>query len=339
MSIQGTLDTFDLSSLLQMLKYEKKTGRLTIRSKANHVQIFLQDGDIIFATESRKSNRLGLLLMNHGLISRKALDESLVLSREKNLSIGKILVQEGYISLQQLTAFLLKQAENTIYNVFLWETGEFVYNDARLNMKELVGGKFNTMNILLEASRRIDELAVLKKQIPDDQVVLRERNNFENNSEIALNEDEKRLLSVINGYSTVSEILDETGWDNFTGYKTINSLLSSGVIETVRAETPEELAELTVSRLQKIDGRQFREILDHLELKRSSLLRLVLTRVFRDAADKNQLLESVSNEAGKIAGADEKAEMIRLMENTNFPYINSLIKLLCQAAYGETAEQ
>lgn len=338
MSIQGTLDTFDLSSLLQMLKYERKTGRLTIRSKGNQVQIFLQDGDIVFATESRKNNRLGFLLMNHGLISRKALDTCLALSREKNLSIGKILVQQGYISLQQLTEFLLRQAENTIYNVFLWETGEFVYNDARLNMKEIVGGKFNTMNILLEASRRIDELELLKKQIPDERVVLRQKSNHEKNSEIELNEDEKRLLSVINGYSTVSQILEETGWDNFTGYKTINSLLSSGAIEIVRAETPEELAELTVSRLQEIDGRQFREILDHLELKRSSLLRVVLTRVFRDAADKNQLLESVSNEAGKITAAAEKAEMARLMENTNLPYINSLLKLLWQAAEEETAD-
>ena len=52
MSIQGSLETFDLSNLLQMIKYERKTGRLTIRYDDNQVQIYLQDGDIVFATEA-----------------------------------------------------------------------------------------------------------------------------------------------------------------------------------------------------------------------------------------------------------------------------------------------
>lgn len=337
MSIKGTLDTFDLATLLQMLKYEKKTGRLTIKSKANQVQIFLQEGDIVFATESRKSNRIGLLLMNHGLISRKALDKCLALSRQNNLSIGKVLVQEGYLSPEKLNSFILKQAENSIYNVFLWDCGDFVYSDCDINMKRMAGGKFNTMNILLEASRRVDELDVLKKQIPDDNVVLKRRDEPEEKLESKLNDDEKRFLSLINGYSTVNQLLDETGWDDFTGYKIINSLISAGCIEIVGTMPARELAGQVVIQLRGIDGRQFREALDKLGLKRSSILRVILTRIFREASDKDQLLESVENESQKIAGSPEEAELYSLKEKTYFPFINSLLGLLYQAVNNETA--
>jgi hypothetical protein len=38
------------------------------------------------------------------------------------------------------------------------------------------------------------------------------------------------LLSMINGQSTVRQVIDETGWDDFTGYRVIHSLVSAGVL-------------------------------------------------------------------------------------------------------------
>ncbi|MFW5936423.1 MAG: DUF4388 domain-containing protein [Desulfosalsimonas sp.] len=110
MAIKGDLKTISLASLLQILSYEEKTGRLWIKSENNLVQIFLQNGNILFATESRKSNRIGSLLVNHGFIDQKALDTCLALSRERNQGIGTTLVQEEYLTLNHLNNFLLRQA-------------------------------------------------------------------------------------------------------------------------------------------------------------------------------------------------------------------------------------
>jgi len=331
MSIQGNLETFYLSSLLQMLNYEKKTGRLKIKSKNNEVQIILFEGDIVFATETQKRNRIGMLLMNNGLIDQQVLDTCLDLSREKNQGIGKTLVQEGYITLNKLNTFLLKQAENTIYNVFLWESGEFEYNDAELNLRGVLGKKFNIMNIMLEASRRIDELAVLKKQIPDDQAMPKLTVNLEDNPEIKLNSEEWRVLSIINSNSTVRHILDQTGYDDFSGYKILNSLISSGKIEIRPLLSKQELAQQAVSQLKSIDARQFRETLDRIGLKRSSALRVSLTRIFRDAADKTQLMASVENEARKIVNPEEQNLLYQLTEKSRTPFMNTMLQLLSQS--------
>lgn len=332
MAIQGSLDTFDLSNLLQMIKYERKSGRLTISSESNQVQILMQEGDIVFATESRKSNRIGQLLVNNGLISAQTLEAALTASREKNQGIGKTLVEQDKITVAELNGFLLKQAENSLYNVFLWQSGQFVYKDESIDLKRIVGSAFNTMNILLEASRRIDELAALKKQLPDDQAVLKLCDHEQTNQNMEFNTDESMLLSMINGQSTVRQIIEETGWDDFTGYRVINSLVSAGAVEILQSLPMNETAARAVEQLRGVDARQFRQTLDSLALPRSSILRLALTRLFRDAADPDILMESVANEARKMNDPSEKAQLERLLEQSRTSFMKTLLNLLWQEA-------
>jgi hypothetical protein len=331
MSIQGNLETFHLGSLLQILSYENKTGRLKIKSTNNEVQIILHDGDIVFATEARKNNRIGLLLMNHGLIDQNTLDECLALSSKQDQGLGKTLVQEGHLSLARLNEFLLKQAENSVYNVFLWKSGEFLYKDADLNLKGIAGRKLDTMNILLEASRRIDEFEVLKKQIPGDHAVPVASRPTESEEETHLTADERRLLSLIDGESTIRQILNQIGHDDFTGYQMIHTLISSGIVEIIPVLTAEELAEKAVSQLQAIDAKQFRETLDRLGLKRSSGLRVALNRIYRDTADTKQLMHSVEAEAKRITNPVEKSELALLRQKNRTPFMKAILQLLDQS--------
>lgn len=333
MSIKGNLETFYLTSLLQMLNYDRKTGKLTIKSDANEVQIFLHEGDIVFATETQKTNRLGDLLINNGIISQQVLEECLALSRRNKQGLGKTLVHQGHVSLEKLNAFLLKQAENTIYNVFLWSHGEFEYHDQERNLKGVAGNKLNTMNLLLEASRRIDEIEIFKKQMPDEAGILKIAGNADQHTDgIRLNPDEWRILSLIDGKSTIRQIIDKSGLDDFNGYKHLNSLIASGRIEISHPKSLSELAEEAVNQLKGVDSRQFRETLDDLGLKRSSILRVALTRIFRDALDAQQIQEAVKEEAGKITNPKENAALSRLAEENRVPFIQEMIELLQHAA-------
>jgi len=332
MTIKGNLETFYLTSLLQMLNYDRKTGKLTIKCDANEVQIFLHEGDIVFATETQKTNRLGDLLKNNGIISQPVLNECLALSRKNKQGLGKTLVQQGYISLEHLNAFLLKQAENTIYNVFLWTEGEFEYRDQDLNLKGVVGNKLNTMNLLLEASRRIDEIEIFKKQIPNEGGVLKIAGSTNQEGvDIKLNPDEWRILSLIDGKSTVRQIIDKSGFDDFTAYKHLNSLIASGRVEISQPKSETELAKEAVSQLSGTDSRQFREALDSLGLKRSSILRVALTRIFRDAVDEEQVKEAVKQEAGKVSDPEERAALKKLADKNPVPFMQGMIELLWHA--------
>ncbi|MFO7838021.1 MAG: DUF4388 domain-containing protein [Desulfosalsimonadaceae bacterium] len=332
MSLSGSLEIFDLGSLLRMLTREKRTGKLVLRSRVNTIQIFFYDGSVVYATETQKNNRLGALLKESGYISQSVLDECLALSLKNKERLGKTLVEKGHVSSEALNQFLLKQAENTVYNVLLWDSGEFEYNDAPLNLGGAVEYKLDAADILLGASRRIDAIGIIRKQIPDDAAILKIAGDMDRAGERGRNADEEKILALIDGNRSVRQVLDKSGFDDSAAYRLLYSLISSGKVEiSLATMTTEELASRAVKTLGEVDPRQFREALDHLGLKRSSSLRVVLVRIFREVLSEEQVAAAAKNQALKINSPEEKNALDKLREENRVPFFREIIELLCRS--------
>jgi len=233
MSLKGKLETFNIASLLQWLSIDQKTGVLQVSDGENDVEIFIKDGVIVYATSSQKEFRLGQLLKTEGVLSSEELQECLQIAQEKDHQLGRVLVERGYISIDGLKKFLHHQAKEILCNLFLWERGDFEYKDIPLNVEGKLIIPFNTMEIIIEASRRIDEWSVITKQIPNDKVVFKISEKMRDTDEIKLRKNEWRILSLINGTRTVKDVAKESGYDKFLAYKIIYSLMMSGFIEKI----------------------------------------------------------------------------------------------------------
>lgn len=61
------------------------------------------------------------------------------------------------ISLRALEGYVYKQVEVIICSLFLWEDGDFLYFDAQINLGWMVVVKLNTLQRVMDASRRYDE--------------------------------------------------------------------------------------------------------------------------------------------------------------------------------------
>ena len=92
MSLKGKIGNIYLSSLLQLLCNDKKTGVLRVRDAENQVKIYLHEGTIVYAKSSQKKHRLGYLLTNKGIISAEELRKCLRLAQEKKQTLGKVMV-------------------------------------------------------------------------------------------------------------------------------------------------------------------------------------------------------------------------------------------------------
>jgi hypothetical protein len=51
--------------------------------------------------------------------------------------------------------------------------------------------------------------------------------------EVKINANEWRILSLIDGRRTVRQLIDESGFDDFTAYKVLYSFVSSGFIQEI----------------------------------------------------------------------------------------------------------
>ncbi len=240
MSLKGNLETFFLNSILQLLSDDQKTGVLQVNNNQKEVKIYFQNGDIVYATGSQRENRLGYHLQSKGTISREKLHECLEAGQKEKKALGRVLVEKGYIATEKLEKIIHDQIEEIIFDLFIWQKGEFEYKDAKLNLQSMVISKLNVIGLLLEASRRIDEMSILRKNIPNDNLVFRTAENVQDNTEIKLNANEWKALRLIDGQRSVRQIIEESGFDEFQGYKLLYSLLSSGLIEKSPTQAPAE---------------------------------------------------------------------------------------------------
>jgi hypothetical protein len=251
MAITGNIKSFYLSSLLQLLSNDKKTGILELTDGSDIVQVYLRNGTIINAFGSSRVERLTNYLRSEGIISEEQLEKSLTLSAHTGKKIGKVLVEQGLVSQELFEKLLHRQIEQTLYSIFLWEQGEFEYRDQEFDLSDQIIASFDTMEIVLEASRRVDEIAQLKQRVPKDNDVLAITADGDTLQKASLKTTERAVLSLINGKRTVKRIIIDSGYDELKVYKTLFSLVTSGLITTeknVLKRTDEDVPKTVVAQ-------------------------------------------------------------------------------------------
>jgi hypothetical protein len=160
MSLTGKIGTISLSGLLQLLSSEQKTGILAVRQDDMEFQLFLLDGNVVYATQTLKVARLGELLINDNHVTTKQLNECLKISFEKKQALGKTLVENNHITKETLEKYLYAQVQEIVFSLFCMDEGTFVYKNSQFEMKWLVPVEINTLRLVMEALERLDDSAI-----------------------------------------------------------------------------------------------------------------------------------------------------------------------------------
>ena len=155
-------------------------------------------------------------------------------------------MENGDITLDELNEMLTKQTEVILFNLFKWENGDFEYKDTQVNLKGFVKVKISVLKIIMEASRRIDEMSIFNKQIPNENLIFKISEQNKDQEEIKLDSAELQMYIIIDGKKNVADIFQGCGYDafaasdQFTAYKTLHSLISSGLVEINEEAQPED---------------------------------------------------------------------------------------------------
>lgn len=163
MPLKGTFDTVSLPGVIQLLGDESKTGILRVKKDREEYQIIFLKGNIVYAVKPFRKDVLGEMLLSEGVISKEQLDYCLVVARVKKQALGKVLVEKQLISKKILANYLYRQLEDILYELFLWDEGSFEYTDTQLNLKWLMLVNVNTVKLIMNAARRVDEVLETRK--------------------------------------------------------------------------------------------------------------------------------------------------------------------------------
>ena len=226
MGITGNLKTMQLSELLQWLSLGSKTGTLLIDGHGIEKRVYFRNGRINSTSSSDQREYLGHFLVSHGYITEEELKMAMEVQEESSILLGKILVMINAISETDLLRLMRQKAEESIYDVFLWEEGNFEFVDGELPDLKMVPLSLDVTGIVMEGLRRYDEWQRIRLRVPDASAVPRivKPLNLE-----TLSEREKLIVPYVDGRRSIEEIALQTHNAEFS--------VSRLVFEGLRTET------------------------------------------------------------------------------------------------------
>jgi hypothetical protein len=234
--ITGNLKTMQLSELLQWLSIGQKTGTLLIDGHGVEKRVYFQNGRINSSSSSDQREYLGHFLVSHGYITEEELKMAMEVQEESNILLGRILVMINAISETDLLRLMHKKAEESIYDIFLWEEGNFEFADGELPELKMVPLSLDVTGIIMEGLRRYDEWKLIRLRVPDKNVIpaIVKPLSLE-----TLSDREKLIMPYIDGRRSVEAIALQTHNAEFNVARLVFEGLRAGTMAL--AETvPEE---------------------------------------------------------------------------------------------------
>lgn len=168
MAFMGETLDIGVADLLSVLARRRQTGRIAINADGDEIFLYLKYGNLVGVTSSNHSLRLGRVLMKLGLLDSARLEAAMRAQEMTSPSqpLGDILVKSGWVSSDDLLRATEEQCTEALAHVVIADSGTFMFShDAPIPVQNgLVS--LNTMGIVLEASRRVDEMTTLRRVLP-----------------------------------------------------------------------------------------------------------------------------------------------------------------------------
>ncbi len=248
MALKGELKTVPLTDVLQLLSNGRKTGILHIRSPQGiSKRVYFENGKIMSTASSDPREYLGQFLISRGLITEKQLNMAMETQFQSGIKLGKILVMASILEENEIQEMLKLKAEESLYDIFLWENGEFHFEEMEKLNDDIVPISLDVTSLIFEGIRRKDEMARFSQKIPSTLVVLKRKVEISQLNE-QLDGLQLRLFEEIDGERSLEEIALNLHSTEFNISHAAYVLLTKNLAEIVGEKQSHQ--EISINKVQ-----------------------------------------------------------------------------------------
>ena len=231
--VRFSLKEVSLPAVLRPIVRAKKTGVLRL-SRASVVKtVYLSGGRLIFATSTDPDERLGELLLAKGVITYRALEDSVQAIRAGKRQ-GTLFVESGAIRSRDLISGVTEQVQEIIFGLFRWEEGEAEFMEGELPSREVIVLRMSTGDLLMEGIRRVSGWSRIRAGVgPLEQFYTLTPDASALVSGLALQKHELNLIASLDGPASLEEICATARHSDFQVCRSVWGLWAAGVLDRV----------------------------------------------------------------------------------------------------------
>ena len=235
MGLKGDLATMGLEDIFQWLAVGKKTGVLELKGFLHTKRVFFHAGKISSVWSSDPREYLGQYLLAFNRITEEQLREALATQEDENQLLGRILVSRQLITEAEIRRIVQLKVEESIYDCFLWEVGNFEFHDGeQVNLHRSVLLSLDVTGIVLEGARRVDEWKRIRKVIKGGDAVL-DAVPEAIAEMLPLPAEEADLLARLDGQKNIDHLAVEMRVPEFKLHKLLFDLHEKGMVRLLKA--------------------------------------------------------------------------------------------------------
>jgi hypothetical protein len=314
MALQGSLRDFGVAEILQLIASQEKTGILTFTNKKESVSIGFESGRISGAVEERRGqeNPLEQYLLASGRISREQLNQLATLRIEFGIPFEELIVREGYMSHDGLAQLIRFKIQEVIDNLLTWQEGSYKFTPGgTMYPASTIKVSLDAQAITLEGMRRIDEWPRIERALAGPHPV------FARQSQpiltLELGAEEQTTLELIDGHTSIDDLIDRTGLGRFRTYQAVYNLVEVGAIKRIVEERQAPAAERTGgAAVRQLKIAAMAGIMS-IFLAGLILLNLAAGPTIRTLLNPTHLSSSEASVFGRLGAAGNESEMREAM--------------------------
>ncbi len=235
MAVTGNIRTMPFPDLMQWISVSRKTGTLVIKGQRYTKKILFQNGLVSAVTSNNPREHLGYYLVGWGILTEEELEHVLDRQKELNVMLGELLAQSGRLTREQVDHVVRIKTEETIYDLMLWQEGEFFFLDdvqPRRDFKEL---QTPVDHFILEGARQVDERRRIAVVIADSGHIPRAIQPID---EARLTAAGQLVVQQIDGVKSIEEIALACRIPEFPVLSFVYQGVTNGVLELLPPAMP-----------------------------------------------------------------------------------------------------
>ena len=171
MILQGSIERFDLGSVLQFLALNAATGILEIRDYEEHGHVYLVKGRLEAISLPLTDDRLGVFLHKHGLLAEEQLAKVLIeeaaglRGNEARKPLGQRLAERGFVSEVVIRQAMCRLTMERMFELAHWRSGTFSYDEPEQMPDFQISIRGDVQELLLKTQLRIDHGEKARKEL------------------------------------------------------------------------------------------------------------------------------------------------------------------------------
>jgi hypothetical protein len=240
MALQGNLQDFTVTQLLNLINLANKSGALLVQGPNEGARLIFRQGKLAYAQlvseAGQQQGTLPSILHRAEKINDAQLNTLQTRAGEmSDKELGLLLINSGYVSQKDILESLQAYFVALIQQLFTWVEGRFKFDPAQDVADGKIPVRISLEDLIMEGSRQVREWEQLNSEIPnlDMALAFTDRPGV-NLKKVNLNVEEWRVVSYINPKNSIRQIAKATKMSELEIRRIVYGLLQAGLVKLIR---------------------------------------------------------------------------------------------------------